>query len=308
MNFMTRINYMKYAKYWIALSIALTIAGLVAFFTFGLNVGIDFTGGHLLDLKFDQAVTTAQVQEVVARVVTGDVVVQKAEVKGEEAGSKSEFLVRTPELSQEAREKLKKELEQLGKYQVVSEDQVSGTVSGELRNRALLAVAIAAVLQILYLWWRFDLKFGVTAVVALLHDVVITIGLVAIFRIQVNAPFVAAILTILGYSINDTVIVFDRVRENLASRKKDEDLVALTTRSIQEVITRSIYTVLTVLLTLVAMLIWGGETIKDFAWTLFIGMSSGMYSSIFIAAALWLYWQQWEESQKKRAGSKPVNA
>lgn len=308
MNFLTHFNYMKAAKYWIGVSIILTIAGLVAFATVGLNKGIDFTGGVMLDVRFDSQVTSKQIEEVVVNSLGAGAAapsIQQAEVKGDTAGNKSEWFIRTGELSQEQRDKLYKDLEQVGKYEKVSEDLVSGTVSGELTQKAILAVAIAGVVQTVYLWIRFrSPKFGITAMLALLHDIVITLGLVAIFKIQINSPFVAAILTILGYSINDTVIVFDRIREHLANRKKGESLADLVTKSIQETIVRSIYTVLTVLICLAALLIWGGDTIRDFSATLFIGITSGMYSSIFIAAALWLYWQNHEESKRKMAPGK----
>jgi preprotein translocase subunit SecF len=307
MNFMHKIHYMKYAKVWITISVILTLIGLVAAFTLGFNKGIDFTGGNLFDLHFEQAVTSKQVNEAASKAGI-EAVVQNAQVKGE-ATAGAEFLVRTKELSKDERTQFMSEMEKLSKVQVISEDQVSATVSKELTTKAALAVAVAAVLQIIYLWFRFEFKFGVTAVVALLHDIVITVGAVSVFHIQINSAFVAAILTILGYSINDTVIVFDRIRENLHAKRKGESLRDLTTRSIQEVITRSIYTVVTVEITLLALLLWGGDTIWDFAMSLFIGISSGMYSSIFIAAALWLFWQETEDaSRKKAASTKPARA
>jgi len=304
MNYLHRINYMRAAKYWVIMSIVLTIAGLGAFAIMGVNKGIDFTGGVMLDIQFEKTVTAHEVESVVSKSVGGNFQVQKAQIKGAAEGTASEYFIRTPELSMDGREKLYKDLEQVGKYKRISEDLVSGSVSAELTQKAALAVAIAAVLQIIYLWFRFQLKFGLTAVVALLHDLVITLGVVSLFRIQVNSAFVASILTILGYSINDTVIVFDRIREHLRDKKKGEDLAALVTKSIQETITRSIYTVLSVLITLAALLIWGGDTVWDFALTLFIGLTSGMYSSIFIASALWLFWQQWEDQRKKPSAGK----
>jgi preprotein translocase subunit SecF len=297
---------MKSAKAWITMSIVLTLLGVGAIFARGFNKGIDFTGGLFYDIRFDQAITSAQITDAAKKSLNAEVVVQKAEVKGTANGTAIEYFLRTPELKEDQQLKLKADLKQLGNYTIISEDQVSGSVSTELRDQAILAILIAAVLQILYLSVRFQFKFGVTAVVALLHDVIITAGAVALFGIQINSPFVAAILTILGYSINDTVIVFDRIRENLARRKKGEDLEALTTRSMQEVITRSIYTVLTVLFTLACMLVWGGDSIWDFALTLFIGITSGMYSSIFIAAALWLYWQKWEDANRRAAAIKKI--
>jgi preprotein translocase subunit SecF len=304
MRWLHRVNYMKDAKYWIVFSIVLTLAGLITFGVMGLNKGIDFTGGMRFDFKFEKTVSQAEVASVVEKAIgSNDVSIQTAEVKGQATGG-DEFFVRTPDLNNDQRTKMLGDLKGLSNYEKVSEEQVSATVSGELTRQAILAVIIAAILQIVYLWFRFELKFGVTAVVALLHDTLITIGVVSLLRIQINSPFVAAILTILGYSINDTVIVFDRIRENLQHRKKGESLADLTTRSIQETITRSIYTVLTVEICLLSLVFFGGDTIRDFVMTLVVGITSGMYSSIFIAAALWVYWQEWEDRRHKTAPKK----
>jgi preprotein translocase subunit SecF len=312
-NWLHRINWMKDAKYWIIVSVILTVIGMGAFAFKGLNTGIDFTGGMTFDIRFTGNVEQAKVASAVEGVVgTNASVQQTADVKGGNPGD-TEYFIKTPELTNDKRDQLFKAFEGLAKYEKVGEDEVSGVVSKELTQQAVLAVIIAAVLQIVYLWFRFELKFGVTAVIALLHDVAITMGVLSITRIQINSAFVAAILTILGYSINDTVIVFDRIRENLKKRKKGETLTELTTRSISEVITRSVYTVLTVEFTLIALVLFGGDSIKDFVATLLIGITSGMYSSIFIAAALWVYWQEWDdrrhkEMAKAKVGKKPVKA
>lgn len=309
MSFLMRLNYMKHAKTWLILSLVLTIVGLGALMGFGLNRGIDFTGGMMLDLRFDQEVSMDQVRDAVSKSLgTDDIQVQHAEIKGGEPGA-VEYFIRTPELKAEQKGKLLTDLEGLGTYQTISEEDVSGSVSSELAQKAMLAIAIAAVLQVIYIWFRFQFKFGVTAVVALLHDVVIVLGLLALFRVQVNSNFVAAILTVLGYSMNDTVVVIDRIRENLEARKKGESLTDMTTRSIQEVITRSLYTGVSVQMMLVAMMIWGGDSIFDFALTLLIGVICGTYSSIFIAAALWLVWEEWDQKRPKAAkAGKPAKA
>lgn len=309
MSFLTRINYMKYAKHWLIFSIVLTLGCFGALGALGLNKGIDFTGGILLDVQFEQQVTNAQVEAAVAKVSPTTPVVKGTPPKETNNPNATEFLITVPELSPEAKDQLFKELEALGPYRTLGEETVSGSVSSELTRKAALAIAIAAVLQIIYITVRFQFKFGITAVIALLHDLVITLGLMSLFKVQINSAFVAAILTVLGYSMNDTVVVFDRIRENLKNRRKGEGLEALATRSIQEVITRSIYTGMTVQIMLVSMLIWGGDTIWDFTMTMFIGVTAGAYSSIFIAAALWLFWQQWEDKQKAlaaKATGKPV--
>lgn len=302
MSFLTRIRYMDYAKHFLIFSLVLSLVGLGAFLVLGLNRGIDFTGGLLLDVQFEQTVTMDQLRSEVSEALgTDDIQVQNAEVKGAASPTATEYFLRTPELSAEQKAKLYESLKSFGTYEVISEDQVSGSVSAELTQRAVLAIAIAAVLQVIYIWIRFELKMGVTAVLALLHDTIVTIGLLSLLRVQINSTFVAAILTILGYSMNDTVVVMDRIRENLHNRKKGESLKEMTTRSIQEVVTRSIFTGISVQLMLIAMLIWGRDTIFDFALTLFIGIAAGTYSSIFVAASLWLLWEEWSGSKRKHA-------
>lgn len=306
MNFLTRINYMRSAKYWLVFSLILTLVSIGALGFMGLNLGIDFTGGKMIDVQFKVDLTNAQVEDAVHAAVGQNASVQEAELKGGETGS--EWFIRTPELSEEQRTKLLDELKKNGEYTIISEDDVSGAVSSELATKAGIALAIAAVLQIIYVWFRFEFKFGITAVLALVHDLVITLGLLALMRVQINSTFVAAILTVLGYSMNDTIVVIDRIRENLKFRKKGETLEAMTTRSIQEVITRSLYTGVSVQAMLISMLVFGGDTIWDFAMTLLIGVTAGTYSSIFIASALWLFWHQWEDNRKKKLSGKPARA
>jgi preprotein translocase subunit SecF len=318
-NFITRLDYMKYAKLWLVLSIVLTIASLAAIVRVqggqvqllgGLNKGIDFTGGLQMEIQYPQKVTSQQVEGAVTKVASG-AQVQNTEPKGPNVTPETTaFFVKVPkEISVDDRAKLMTELESLGAYQKVGEEEVSGTISDELAQSAAMALAIATVLQIIYIWIRFEFKFGITAVAALLHDLVITLGLMAIFQVQVNASFVAAILTVLGYSMNDTVVVIDRIRENLQQRRKGENWQALTTRSIQEVITRSLFTGVSVQTMLLAMLLWGGDTLWDFSMTLLIGVTAGTYSSIFIASALWLFWQQYDEKHKNTPGTaKPAKA
>lgn len=307
---LTRVRYMRYAKPFLIFSILLVVASVVCLATLGLRMGIDFTGGDLLDLQFEGQVTSAQVEQVTYDVVGDTSQVQQVEAKAADASEVTEFLIRTPELTDEARENLMNRLNEIAPVTIVSEDTVSATVSRELTTRALLAIGIAMVLQVIYIWFRFELKFGVTAVAALIHDVIVTLGILAALRVQINSSFVAAILTLLGYSMNDTIVVFDRIRENLRKRKKGEDIEELTTRSIQEVITRSLYTGVSVLFMLLALLIWGGETIRDFVLTLLIGVIVGTYSSIFVASALWFFWKRSEENKKssKVRARKPARA
>ncbi|HLO02526.1 MAG TPA: protein translocase subunit SecF [Symbiobacteriaceae bacterium] len=299
-KWLTRVDYMKNAKYWLYFSIVLSVVSLVAIFALGLNKGIDFAGGLHLDVQYGSVVTQNQVSDAVQKSIGEAAQVQQTETKG---GNQSAFLVTVPELNAEKKDAMLKELGTIGTdFKVIGEENVSGSVSNELTRNAAIAIIVAALLQIIYIWIRFQFKFGITAVLALVHDVVITLGLMAIFRIEINAPFVAAILTVLGYSMNDTVVVIDRIRENLPTRGKHETVEALATRSIRDVITRSLYTGVSVQIMLLALMILGGDTIRDFVTTMFIGITLGTYSSIFIASALWVYWTNYEEKHAKSSG------
>lgn len=309
MSFLTRINYMRYAKQMLGFSIVTVILSLVAVGVLGLNTGIDFTGGDLLDIQFTGQVSSAQVEEVAEGILGTVPQVQQVEAIGENADQVTEFLIRTPEMSPSVREKLMTAFKEISSINVVSETNVSATISRELTINALLALGMAVVLQVVYIWFRFELKFGVTAVVALIHDVLITLGIMSLLQIQLNSTFVAAILTVLGYSMNDTIVVFDRIRENLRRRKKGEDLEEIATRSIQEVITRSLYTGVSVTMVLIALLIWGGATLQDFTATLLIGTIAGTYSSVTVATTLWLFWAKADEEKKRaRVSHKPARA
>lgn len=306
---LTRIRYMRYARHYLIFTLVTVLLAAGALLFRGLNLGIDFTGGLLLDLQFERTVTIEQVRTVIDNVLGIDAQIQQVEPKGAASPEATEFLVRTPELSAEDKDRLYGSLLHLGAYTVIGEDAVSGTVSSELTNKALLAVGIAAVLQVIYISIRFQFRMGVAAVVALLHDVLLTMGVLALFQVEISSNFVAAILTVLGYSMNDTVVVLDRLRENLHSRQKGESLEEMATRSIQEVIIRSIYTGVSVQLMLLAMIFLGGSTILDLASTLFVGILAGTYSSITVAAALWFVWEQSREGgHPGPAGARPARA
>ncbi|MCL4424455.1 MAG: protein translocase subunit SecF [Firmicutes bacterium] len=290
------IDFMGKWKIWFTISGTLLLVGLISFFLQGLNLGIDFTGGTLLDLRFEKAPGTAEIRSVLNDFGLEKSVIQQSGAEGKDV------LIRTVALSNEERVKLTGALGQkLGKVEVLRAEDVQPVIGRELTRLAVIASAIAVVGMIIYITLRFEFKFAMAGILALIHDVGITIGLVSLLRAEVGAPFVAAILTILGYSINDTIVIFDRTRELLRNRRKGESLAALSNRSVNQTLTRSIYTVSTTLFTVLAILIFGGKTIQDFALTLFIGITLGAYSSIFIASPLWLLWKEKEERAKKAA-------
>lgn len=309
MGFLTRIRYMRYAKHYLIFALVTVLISLGSLVTLGLNRGIDFSGGLLLDIQFEKTVSTEQVRTVIMQATGIDAQIQQVEVRGAENPEATEFLVRTPELTDDQKDSLFKNLLHLGSYEVISEDAVSATVSSELTQKALLAIGIALVLQVIYISIRFQFRMGVTAVLALVHDVIITAGVLSLLQVEINSNFVAAALTVLGYSMNDTVVVMDRLRENLHNRQKGESFEDMATRSIQEVVTRSIYTGVSVILMLVAMIVLGGSTILDFALTLLVGTLAGTYSSIVVAAALWYLWERNHDGRHPGpAKAKPAKA
>jgi preprotein translocase subunit SecF len=271
-------------KWFYILSSILIIAGIVSLFTQGLNWSIDFTGGSLLRYKMDSSITADQVRNAVSELkLVKEVSVQK---------SGSEFYIRTNELNQEQTAKMTSGLkEKFNGATLESAESVGATIGSELTRNALIAIGIALVLMLIYITFRFEFAFGLSAVLALFHDVLIVLGLFSIFQWEVSSYFVAAILTIVGYSINDTIVIFDRVRENLRNRKKEE-LHTLLNRSIMQTMNRSINTVLTVLMPLITLLLFGGSTIKVFVIALLIGILFGMYSSICVASPVYYDFKQ----------------
>jgi preprotein translocase subunit SecF len=245
----------------------------------GFNLGIDFKGGSMLRYKVDAAVTAEQFKTAVEDLkLVKELSVQKSE---------NEFYIRTEEINQEQTAKITAALKAKFKnVELQSAESVGATIGSELTWNALMAVGIALVLMLIYITFRFEWSFGVAAVLALFHDVLIVCGLFSLFQWEINSSFIAAILTVIGYSINDTIVIFDRVRENLRMKKKEE-LSNLLNKSILQTLNRSINTVLTVLMPLIALMLFGGATIKIFILTLLIGFLFGMYSSICVASPLY---------------------
>ena len=284
-----RFDILKRSKLWFAISLLIIIPGIFCMFTKGFNFGIDFTGGTIIEMEFQQEVTLPQVRDVLREYNLDNATIQlSGDVSNVEASK--DVMIRTMDLEENERKAVMASLkDEIGDYTVLREEKVGATIGGELITDALMATVISWILIILYVSYRFEWRFGIAAILTLIHDVVIVLSVFSFLQKQVDSSFVAAILTIIGYSINDTIVIFDRIRENQRLHfKRGGDLNELANRSIYQTLTRSLYTVFTVLFTTFALYFFGGDTTKDFSFALLIGFFSGSYSSIFIASPLWV--------------------
>jgi preprotein translocase subunit SecF len=287
-------------KRWIGyvLSALLIIPGVVALAVHAssgqgaLNWGVDFTGGNYLQVRTERPASIGDVRTVVDRFAEGQSIIQK---------SGEDVFIRTRPLTPEDRTALLAALrERFGAITVLREDEVGPTIGEELRNAAIVGILIGLVLQLVYITVRFkSVRYAVAADVALLHDMLIVIGLFAITRKEVNGAFVAVLLTILGYSINDKIVLYDRIRENTALRLR-EAFDRLVNRSLLESLVRSLNTSITVVLAIAAVYFFGGATIRDLTFGLTVGVVISTYSSVFTAGALLVEWNFWSERRTGR--------
>ena len=286
---MPKFDIAGHRKIWFLISLILIIPGFICMGVRGFNFGIDFTGGTIIDLRFEQPVTLTDVRSSLAQYGLDGSTIQLA---GAESGieSSENVMIRTVDLEENQRKEVMASLtKDVGTYTVLREEKVGATIGGELITNAVLALVISWALIILYVAYRFEWRFGVSAVLALIHDIIIVLAVFSFTQRQIDSSFIAALLTIVGYSINDTIVIFDRIRENLKLHfRRGGDVNELVNRSIYQTLTRSLYTVFTVLFTTFALYWFGGETTKDFAFALLVGFASGCYSSIFIASQIWI--------------------
>ena len=284
-------------KMWFVISLLVIVPGLISMATRGFNFGIDFTGGTIIDLKFAQPVAIAQVRESLKPFGLDGATIQLSGESSDVATS-TDVMIRTVDLEEVQRKEVMAAIrEKVGGYEVLREEKVGAVIGGELILNAVLALVISWVLIILYVAYRFEFRFGIAAVAALVHDILIVLAFFSFTQRQVDSSFVAALLTVVGYSINDTIVIFDRIRENLKLHfRRGGNVVELVNRSVYQTLTRSLYTVFTCLFTTFALFFFGGETTKDFAFALIVGFTSGCYSSIFIAGPLWLTFRNWKNN------------
>ena len=278
-------------KIFFSISAILVVLSIVLLFVKGLNFGIDFTGGTTLQFDLDKTKYSVDVENEIRDIVkkhanTNDITIQKT---GESGVS-----VKTIEMTNEQSDKVIEDVKKAYKLEqkhVLANEKVSGTVSGRLIGDSVKAILLAIILMLIYITIRFDFQSGTSAVLALAHDVIIMLGFYALFGFTVNTGFIAAVLTIVGYSINATIIVFDRVRENNRMMKKatpDE----IADKAITSSYLRAINSSLTTLFTIGVLYVIGVDSIKEFALPIIVGIVAGTYSSLFIAGPFWAWWKK----------------
>jgi preprotein translocase subunit SecF len=289
-------------KLWYLISLIVMIPGLIALLFWGLKLGIDFTGGTLWELEFDQQVATEEIREILdSNGIEGGTI----QISSGSGLQNNVALIRIAELPEGSNLKIALEdafTQEIGTYTELDFATVGSSVSNTIRNRSILAIGLASVAILLYMAYAFrntqnPTLYGLAAIIGMLHDILIVLGVFAIlgryFNVEVDALFVTAILTIIGFSVHDTIVVFDRIRENLA-RRAEVDFEKVVDYSLAQTLVRSLNTSLTVIFTLLALYLFGGGSTQNFVLALLIGIICGTYSSIFNAAQLLVSWEKGE--------------
>ncbi len=285
------MSIVKRYKLWFLISIIIILIGAGMFFYRGVNIGIDFVGGTTVSIEIGKEFNKEEVDQILSK-YSKDSTSKKVNETQLEIRSKEFTVDKVKEFFNELKEKY--ELEESA---LLSQNEIGESVGKELTNRALIAVFIATICMLIYIVIRFEIFFGIAAIIALIHDVLITLSAYSIFFVPINSPFIAAILTIVGYSINDTIVIFDRIRENkkIHSGKSDEFIADL---SLKQSFVRCINTSLTTIVIILSVYIFV-PSVREFSFPILIGMISGTYSSLFIATPIWTLLNSRKSKKKK---------
>lgn len=285
-------------KIWFGISLLIIVLGIFKIATSGLEQSIEFAGGTVVQVNMTKEFDKAKVDEIILKYAP-DAITNKTTNATNTSNVMKEIEIKSKDITDEKVDSMVTELQvKFGKEVTITQhDRIGSSLGSETRNKAFLAIIFATLAMLVYVGIRFEFKFGTAAIFALIHDVLIVLAVYAWFRIPIGSGFIAAMLTVIGYSINDTIVVFDRIRENQKWMPK-ADVKELADASITQTMARSINTVLTVLITLVAVYIYV-PTIRDFTKPLLFGIVSGCYSSIFIASPFWVIFKNMSKKQHK---------
>jgi len=297
----TNINFIGRRRYAFIVSGILLIFGIMAFIFIFLgkaNLGIDFAGGTMIEGNFEKPISVGEIRDALSKIGHGD-----AEIKELRREATSSFMIRIKASEEEVTKVGEDILAQLekdypdNKFNKDSIEEVGPVVGKILQNQARTAVLLALAGILLYIWIRFDFRFGVAATLCTFHDVLVILGLLFILQKEITLLIVTALLTLAGYSLTDTVVVFDRIRENLRLFRKKGDFASITNTSINEVLSRTVITSITTLSVVLTLFLVGGEVLRDFSLVLILGVIIGTYSSVFVASPIIV---EWEKRSPKR--------
>ncbi len=297
----TRFDFIKWRRWAYLISAGFVVAGLLHIaYRGGLQYGIDFAGGTLVQVRFERPTSVDAVRSALRQVNLGESVIQQF-------GDPQEYLIRVAGGGNVGLEDVSKRVEAglkdagLPGFEVRRREFVGPQVGRDLQLQAVYAVLAGMVGILIYTALRFDFKGGVAAIIALIHDVLVSVGALSLTNREMSLPVLAALLTIVGYSINDTIVTYDRIRENRGRGiRKGDTLAGIVNAAINQTLSRTILTSLTVFLVVVVLYVFGGEVLRDFAFALLVGVVTGTYSSIFVAAPIIVDWEAWNEARQQR--------
>ena len=294
-------NFVKYSKIYYAISIFFVVASVISLFVFGIKFGIEFTGGSTMELEFKETrPSNDEVSVALKSIDLGNVVIQPTGEKG--------LVLKLKGIDEKTHQDILSKINELSPSEERNFQYIGPSVGQELKNKTQIAILLSLLAITLYIAFAFrrvskpvsSWKYGITSLIALFHDILIPLGVFSImgqyYGVEITIPIIAALLTVIGFSVHDTIVVFDRIRENLSnSRESFEEIVNI---SLNQTLGRSISTVITTLIVLVFVFFFGGETLKYFSLALILGITSGAYSSIFIASPLLVSWHKWSEGKR----------
>jgi len=299
------MSFVALRKYAFVFSAVMIIAGMISMGLNGLNYGIDFTGGTLLHLDIRQEFTLEEARIVLAPLGLEAATLQKVGAEGLAEGEKQELLIQTQQLTPAEQDEVFSVFQErysLTEADLLRVENVAAVVGRDLQRQALLALLLAGLGMVAYITIRFEFRFAISAIGALLHDLLAMLAFFSIFQVEVNGPFIAAVLTVLGYSINDTIVIYDRIRENLKTSRK-EQFADVVDNSIRQSLVRTINTSATTFIVIITILTLGGITLYPFMLALLVGVFFGTYSSVFIASPLWLAWRERDKRKQLKVKS-----
>ena len=285
-----RFDVIKHHRWWFSISSLLVVISIVSMFMNGFNLGIDFTGGTIVEVQFDRNVQVSQVRDDLKQFGLENAVIQ---LSGEASATEgNDIIIRTRNLDANESKAIVDSLNaNVAPNEVKRVESVGAVIGSEVTEHALINLAVAFLALAAYISYRFEYKVALSSLAAIFHDLIMVLGVFSFFHLEIDSSFLAAILTVIGYSMNESVVIFDRLREDTHTHKRTDTFADLANASIAQSIHRSCYTLTTVLFACCSLYFFGGDTTKNFALCMIVGFVSGAYSSICVATSLWSIWK-----------------